>query len=58
MAAGGAKNHPDKKNGASREQWEKRKSAANDARTPQEAFFELGPETSPGLHVGKWIRKR
>ena len=38
----GAKSHRDRKNGASREEWQARKAAANAAREPQGVILRLG----------------
>jgi len=58
IPAGKSKDHRDRKNGASREQWEARKAAANAARGEQECWYEPGPNSATDPYDGKWQRRR
>jgi hypothetical protein len=49
----GTKGHRDRKNGASREQWQARKAATN-AERPKQSWYKSDPET--GVLEGYWRR--
>lgn len=56
IRVGKSRNHRERKNGASREQWMKRKAEANAARGLQ-VFKCLNDDPASGIYMGDWIRQ-